>query len=297
MSMCDVVGSVCRSRRPKEILTSVEIGITKLGGPWLFKSTAILICAAVLNTLPLLAQLPLKARTDPQAGAVVKEAFTALSGTSGWANVQAAHLVGTISTPSKAGNSTSPIEWEDIWQDGKVWSLHKMGAGTSERDLIQSPGQQTMLRREDRGVVPVGAGGTRPPVEIPGAFLSMVMNDSTCTIQTVPQTTEKEKEEEDLLRITCAAPSSPGGTQSQDWAFSRSTHLPISVSIFRQDMRRAGVRYREDVYFGHYRTVNGLTIPDVCQLQQGGLRRTVNLQTIEFPNPSQFPKSDFEVSK
>jgi hypothetical protein len=236
---------------------------------------------------------------DPQALVIVESSLAALSGASSWSNVQASHLTGTMSLPSKNGPTRFSIEWEDIWKQRKIWYLHKMGTGNSERDLVQSPGRGKMLRREDKSLAKVGASATLPPVEIPGAFLSVILEDSTCSIQSVSSAQNEAGNEakSDVVRITCAAPQAPGGVESQVWTFSHSTHMPESVSVVRQDLRRAGVRTAEVVYFKHYRMVDGLAIPDTCELTRGGMTRTVSLQIIEFPNPSQFPKSDFEVTK
>jgi hypothetical protein len=242
---------------------------------------------------------PIQASGDPQALAVTESALKALSGTSNWLNVEAAHLAGTMSVPGKDGPTTFTVEWEDIWQQGNIWSLHKMTTGNSEQDLIQSPGEARSLRREDKSIARVGGGMILPPVEIPGAFLAEVLADTRCSVKNMDtsQTQTTNDGAVDIVRIRCDDTGAPGDVEPQFWAFDHSTHVPSFVNITRADMRHAGARFNEVVHFEHYRIVQGLLIPDICVLTQGGLTRTVTLQRIAFPDPSQFPKSDFEVSK
>lgn len=239
------------------------------------------------------------AKGDSSALQVVQLALNALSGTSSWSNVQASHFIGTISTPANTGVSTSQIEWEDIWQQRNIWSLHKTGTGTTERDLIQSPSQVRTLRRGDKTTLTVGAAATLPPVEIPGALLATVLNDPTCSAQSVPreQVDGANSNESYFVRIICTVSANPGVGESQLWAFSSATRLPVSVRVNQPDLRRAGANIVETVYFTHYRVVGGLTVPDSCKLVNGMLTRVVNLQTVEFTTPNQFSAADFEVSK
>lgn len=265
--------------------------------------TASLVCYVLLQVClqPSMAQQmsSLQATGDSEALAIVRSSLAALSGSSKWASTGAAHLIGTMSVPSGNSTITFPVEWEDIWREREIWYLHKLGTGDSERDLIQSPAHRRTLRREDKSLVPIGKTSTLPPVEIPGALFAVVLGDPNCSVRTVIQPNKEIANHKKLVyvRIDCAAPNVSGGSSSQIWAFSSDTHLPSSVSVVRKDMLHAGVQFTEVVHFKHYRTVDGLLIPDICKLTMGGMTRTVTLQTIEFPNPSQFPKSDFEVSK
>ena len=207
----------------------------------------------LVGTLSLTAQQTgsQQATGDPPALAIVESSLAALSGASSWSNVQATHLTGAMSVPSSKGPISSPIEWEDIWKHRNIWYLHKMGTGNSERDLVQSPGRGKMLRREDKSLVKVSASATLPPVEIPGAFLSVILKDSTCSVRSMSPVHDEKGDEakSDVVRITCAAPEAPGGVESQVWTFSHATQLPLSVSVVRQDLRRAGVRFRRSRVF------------------------------------------------
>jgi len=164
---------------------------------------------------------PERATGDTQALSTVTEALTVLSGTSSWNGIHAAHLTGTISTPSKNGLVVSPIEWKDIWQQRKIWYLHTIGTGNSKRDLIQNAGSGRMSRRADKSVMPVGRGAQLPPVELPGATLSIAMQDSHCDFRSLPLPKDNQSEQ---VELHCHFPDL--NEEQQVWQFSRSTHLP-----------------------------------------------------------------------
>ena len=234
---------------------------------------------------------------DAQAIAVIESAVGALG--SSWSHVHSVHLTGTMSVPGKGEEATIPIEWKDVWKDGQVWHRRTMGEGSHARSLIQSPGQGQELQREDGSSVRAAGEAMHPPMEVPGAFLSVALADQNCSATGGSASKEQQEDEVPLVyvRITCQPPGAIGGIESQGWAFSSSSHLPVLVTVAHQNMRRAGAPFTETVYFRHYRVVDGLLVPDKCELKRSGMTRTVILQTVEFPDPKQFQKSDFEVSK
>jgi hypothetical protein len=281
---------------------SSRIGILARYARRIFRCTGFSVLGALLlqtASLQVLAQQKSTGHMsgDAQAISVIESALGALGAS--WSHVHSVHLTGTMSVPGKEEQSAIPIEWKDVWKGGKVWHRHTMGDGSHARSLIQSPGQGQNLQLEDGSSVRAGEGTRLPPMEVPGAFLSVILEDQNCSAAGGSVSKEQQADEAPLVhvRISCQSPGALGGTGFQDWAFSSSSHLPVSVAVMRQNMRRAGTPFTETVYFRHYRAVDGLLVPDKCELKRGRLTRTVILQTIEFPDPKQFQKSDFEVSK
>jgi hypothetical protein len=235
-----------------------------------------------------------RAGGDPRAISIVESSLTALSGTSSWDAIRAVHLTGTITTHGSAGAKTASFDWKDMWIKRAIWYRHTNVTGNSTQVVVQNPLIGKMLKREDNSVRSAGEGMTLPPVELPGALFSVVLNDPRCSLNSVAS---RDDETMDTVHIDCAAPGTTGNGVSQMWTFYRSTHMPSSVNTSLLDLQNAGRRVSEEVHFTHFRTVNGVVIPDSCELIRIGSVRTVTLQTIEFPNQSQFPNSDFEVSR
>jgi len=236
---------------------------------------------------------------DPQAIAVVEHSMAALSERGSWGRVKAIHLTGSMSTPQSNGPRVESIEWKDRWDGNNIWSSHRMGQGDSERTLLQSPGQGRQMQHSSNAAVRIRNSETRPPIEIPGAYLSAVLNDASCMILSASTATSGQNDDEQPLtvHIFCADSESAMIGKPQIWQFSRSTYLPLSVAVSRQNQARAGGWFTETTRFKNYRSVDGLKVPESSEIELGAIRRTLTLHTIEFPDAGKMNKTEFEVRK
>jgi hypothetical protein len=212
-----------------------------------------------------------RAKSDPQAVAVVEGAIAAMGGRSVWQEVggATAHAVITPKyTPVRA------VTWSDDWSKGRVRFRRDSAANESSKSsLIGSDASQVHLTPNGKNeFIPHDNGIAVLALSYPAPALILSLSKYQCTFhlgKTANRRIVPKDEDPSEVTVTerCPDPFYPGGAAILTWVFSKGSRTPKSVELPIWGISNHLIRTQTVSYIA-FQNVQGRLVPSQLEIRR-----------------------------